>query len=84
VVIEEVRAGGADSGVGPLFGLTPLGRSRVALKVGKHEANTRVERSLYRKAVGYDYPVPTTEFRPRSRGAQAWASRRSRPRLSAV
>jgi hypothetical protein len=29
----------------------------MALKVGKHEANTRVERSLYQKAVGYDYPA---------------------------
>ena len=25
--------------------------------MGKHEANTRVERSLYQKAVGYDYPA---------------------------
>ena len=29
----------------------------MALKVGKHEANTRVERSLYQKPVGYDYPA---------------------------
>jgi hypothetical protein len=41
--------------VGGLFGVTTLGAFRGALKVGKAQADERVARSLYQRAVGYSF-----------------------------